>query len=230
MCGEPQPPGPHRAAHAKRCGKRFKIAPKELLRLMETQSRVSNAKKRASMVHTKRDPVFFAHRAPLPVKKEVVPPKLHGAPKSMFDENVQLAKAISASMTEDPFDVKPTPPQEFTRIPDPNEKRRKRPRSYAIVELAPRSCKCEVLQKVHERFLEAFKIRKTSGEKVPHSEICQKNCERTSIFMQRQAHLLEKLERLERLSEDLSSLVGSDVVSDVEIHCQNGEGFVPSGL
>ncbi|KIH48508.1 hypothetical protein ANCDUO_21422, partial [Ancylostoma duodenale] len=73
MCGEPQPPGPHRSAHAKRCGKAYHIPPKELLRLMETQSRVSDAKKRASMIHTK---------APVPVKKEVAPPKLQGAPKS----------------------------------------------------------------------------------------------------------------------------------------------------
>lgn len=36
-------------------------------------------------------------------------------------------------------------PNWFCRIFDPNEKRRKRPRSYALVELAPRSCKCEVM-------------------------------------------------------------------------------------
>ncbi|KAJ1369357.1 hypothetical protein KIN20_030795 [Parelaphostrongylus tenuis] len=44
LCGQPQPLGPHRSAHAKRCGKAFNVAPKELLRLMETQHRVSNAR------------------------------------------------------------------------------------------------------------------------------------------------------------------------------------------
>ncbi|CAJ0596662.1 unnamed protein product, partial [Cylicocyclus nassatus] len=213
LCGEPQPPGPHRAAHAKRCGKIHKIAPKELLRLMETQSRVTEVKKRSSIIHTK---------APVPVKKEVIPLKLQGAPNSVFDESVQLAKALSASISEDAPHVEAQPTQEFTRIPDPNEKRRKRPRSYAIVELAPRSCKCEVIQKVHERFVEAFKVRKVNGEKESHSDICKQNSSRTSVFMQRQARLLEKLERLERLSEDLSVLAGSDIASDVEILCEDG--------
>ncbi|KAL6725538.1 hypothetical protein Aduo_007585 [Ancylostoma duodenale] len=213
MCGEPQPPGPHRSAHAKRCGKAYHIPPKELLRLMETQSRVSDAKKRASMIHTK---------APVPVKKEVAPPKLQGAPKSVFDENVQLAQAISASMAPEPIEVKQDSSPQFTRIADPNEKRRKRPRSYAIVELAPRSCKCEVLEKVHDRFLESFKVRKPNGETSSHSEVCQRRSDRTTMFMQYQTRLLEKLERLERLSEDLSSLNDSEMTSDVEIQCSDG--------
>ncbi|KAE9416656.1 hypothetical protein Angca_009927, partial [Angiostrongylus cantonensis] len=51
MCGEPQPPGP--VTHAKRCGKAYNITPKELLKLMETQQRICNAKKHHNMVHTK---------------------------------------------------------------------------------------------------------------------------------------------------------------------------------
>ncbi|VDM62020.1 unnamed protein product [Angiostrongylus costaricensis] len=89
MCGEPQPPGPHRSAHAKRCGKAFNITPKELLKLMETQQRICNAKKHHNMVHTK---------APVPVKKEVLPAKLKGAPNSPFEEDLQLARALSTSM------------------------------------------------------------------------------------------------------------------------------------
>ncbi|RCN49540.1 hypothetical protein ANCCAN_04312 [Ancylostoma caninum] len=213
MCGEPQPPGPHRSAHAKRCGKAYHIPPKELLRLMETQSRVSDAKKRASMIHTK---------APVPVKKEVAPPKLQGAPKSVFDENIQLAQAISASMAPEPIEMKQDSSPQFTRIADPNEKRRKRPRSYAIVELAPRSCKCEVLEKVHDRFLQSFKVRKPSGETSSHSEVCQRRSERTTMFMQYQTRLLEKLERLERLSEDLSNLTATEMTSDIQIQCSDG--------
>lgn len=214
MCGEPQPPGPHRSAHAKRCGKIYNIAPKELLRLMETQRRVSDAKKRHNMLHTK---------APAPQKKEVLPPKLQGAPNSLLDENLQLAKALSASMDAGQSELPRDSSPQFTRIFDPNEKRRKRPRSYALVELAPRSCKCEVIQKIHDRFLETFHLRKTSGPTVSHSEFCQRRTAQTSIFMQSQARLFQKLERLERLSEDLYSLVGQESTSDVRIQCCDGD-------
>ncbi|KAK6745478.1 hypothetical protein RB195_011914 [Necator americanus] len=213
MCGEPQPPGPHRAAHAKRCGKAHKIPPKELLKLMDIQSRLSDAKKRASMAHTK---------AQVPIKKEVAPPKLQGAPKSVFDENLQLAQAISASMSTDCLETSQSPSPQFTRLVDPNEKKRKRPRSYAVVELAPRSCKCEILEKVHNRFLEAFKVKKTNGDADSHTEVCRRRYNRTSVFMQYQTRLLDKLERLERLSDDLSHLFGNETTSDIQIQCRDG--------
>ncbi|XGW13860.1 hypothetical protein V3C99_000279 [Haemonchus contortus] len=213
LCGEPQPPGPHRSAHAKRCGKTYNIAPKELLRLMETQRRVSDVKKRHSMIHTK---------APVPQKKEVKPPKLEGAPNSLLDENIQLAKALSASMNSQQSDnAQDTSPQ-VTRIIDTNDKRRKRPRSYAVVELAPRSCRCEVIQKVQNRFLETFRVRKITGAVLPQSEISKKRATRTSIFMQNQIRLLQKVERLERLSQDLNRLVGQGEKSDVHIRCSDG--------
>ncbi|KAK6010398.1 hypothetical protein OSTOST_24578, partial [Ostertagia ostertagi] len=184
MCGEPQPPGPHRAAHAKRCGKTYNIAPKELLRLMETQRLVSDVKKRNSMIHTK---------APIPQKKEVLPPKLKGEPKSLLDENIQLAKALSASLDSQSFDPVHDSSPQFTRIiDDANERRRKRPRSYAVVELAPRSCRCEVIQKVQNRFLETFRVRKTNGVTLSHTEFCKRRAARTSVFMQNQTRLLQK--------------------------------------
>uniref|UniRef100_A0A158PAW4 BTB domain-containing protein n=1 Tax=Angiostrongylus cantonensis TaxID=6313 RepID=A0A158PAW4_ANGCA len=135
MCGEPQPPGPHRSAHAKRCGKAYNITPKELLKLMETQQRICNAKKHHNMVHTK---------APVPVKKEVLPAKLKGAPNSSLEENLQLARALSASMITKANDENCDTSPQVKRVFDPNEKKRKRPRSYAVVELAPRACKCEL--------------------------------------------------------------------------------------
>ncbi|ETN69916.1 BTB/POZ domain protein [Necator americanus] len=161
-------------------------------------------------------------RAQVPIKKEVAPPKLHGAPKSVFDENLQLAQAISASMSTDCLETSQSPSPQFTRLVDPNEKRRKRPRSYAVVELAPRSCKCEILEKVHNRFLEAFKVKKTNGDADSHTEVCRRRYDRTSVFMQYQTRLLDKLERLERLSDDLSHLFGNETTSDIQIQCRDG--------
>lgn len=213
MCGEPQPPGPHRSAHAKRCGSTYNIAPKELLKLMETQNRVCNAKKQHNMLHTK---------APLPVKKEVLPAKLKGAPNSFLEENLQLAKALSASMVTNPKEENCDTSPQFTRVLDPHDNKRKRPRSFAVVELAPRTCKCEVLQKIHDRFLEAFRLRKTDGAIVSHTEIRNNFAIRTTAFMQQQTQLLEKLERLERLSHDMYLLMGEESSADVRIQCIDG--------
>lgn len=52
----------------------------------------------------------------MPVKKEVAPPKLQWAPKSVFDESLQLAQAISASMAAEPMEVKQESPPQFTRF------------------------------------------------------------------------------------------------------------------
>ncbi|KJH41799.1 hypothetical protein DICVIV_12220 [Dictyocaulus viviparus] len=93
MCGQPLPLGPHRSAHAKRCGKIHNVAPKELLKLMETQRRVCDAKKLRNIPHTK---------APVPIKKKVVPVELKDAPNSLFAENLQYAKALSASEFPEP--------------------------------------------------------------------------------------------------------------------------------
>ncbi|WKY02790.1 hypothetical protein Q1695_016232 [Nippostrongylus brasiliensis] len=213
MCGEPQPPGPHRAAHAKRCGRIYNISPSELLKLMETQRRVSDVKKRNNMLHT---------RAPPPHKKEVQPKKLTGAPSSLLDENLQLAQALSMSMENKELDVPRRSSPQFTRIVDTNDGRRKRPRSYAVVELAPRACRCEVIERLHDRFLDTFHVRKSSGVKLTTKEAGVRKKNRTSMFMQSQLRLLQKLERLERLSQDLYTLVDQDPTSDVRIKCSDG--------
>ncbi|VDL82723.1 unnamed protein product [Nippostrongylus brasiliensis] len=184
MCGEPQPPGPHRAAHAKRCGRIYNISPSELLKLMETQRRVSDVKKRNNMLHT---------RAPPPHKKEVQPKKLTGAPSSVLDENLQLAQALSMSMENKELDVPRRSSPQFTRIVDTNDGRRKRPRSYAVVELAPRACRCEVIERLHDRFLDTFHVRKSSGVKLTSKEAGVRKTKKTGLFMQSQLRLLQKV-------------------------------------
>ncbi|KAE9416633.1 hypothetical protein Angca_000917, partial [Angiostrongylus cantonensis] len=161
-------------------------------------------------------------RAPVPVKKEVLPAKLKGAPNSSLEENLQLARALSASMITKANDENCDTSPQVKRVFDPNEKKRKRPRSYAVVELAPRACKCEVLQRIHDRFLGAFRIRKTDGTSVSHAEICNDLAIRTTAFMQQQTRLLEKLDRLERLSQDMHRLVEQESLADIRIQCIDG--------
>uniref|UniRef100_A0A1I7W799 Uncharacterized protein n=1 Tax=Heterorhabditis bacteriophora TaxID=37862 RepID=A0A1I7W799_HETBA len=124
--------------------------------------------------------------------KEVLPPKLRNEPKSLFEEETQMAMAISATLSN-PIQEKSDTSLQFTRISDPAEKRRKRPRSYAIVELAPKSCKCEVLTEMHGRFLDNFHVRKTGGESERFKSVCQRRERRTSLQIIHQSRIFDKV-------------------------------------
>lgn len=55
----------------------------------------------------------------------------------------------------------------FARIAEDDEenRKRKRPRSFAVVELAPKKCQCEVLTTLHSRFIDEFHSKSIKNQK-----------------------------------------------------------------
>ncbi|GMT19959.1 hypothetical protein PFISCL1PPCAC_11256, partial [Pristionchus fissidentatus] len=168
ICKTPLAAGPFRSAHLKKCGREHAISGKNLLNLVTTQEKVTENRRKRALPHTS------AKTPKLRPKKAA---KLDGEPKSVAEEEMLMAKALSASMMEENEEEKREEEEEevrrkkekekttklsdgvspqFTRIINENIRKR---RSYAVVELAPRSCKCGVFELVQSRFLRLFRAR-----------------------------------------------------------------------
>ncbi|KAJ1369358.1 hypothetical protein KIN20_030796 [Parelaphostrongylus tenuis] len=98
-----------------------------------------------------------------------------------------------------------TSPQ-FTRVFDPNEK----------------SARDHDHTRLSNWPLVPASVRKTNGTTVSHKEMCNNLATHTTAFMQQQMRVLEKLERLERLSQDMSRLIEEESLTDVRIQCIDG--------
>ncbi|EGT52165.1 CBN-HIM-18 protein [Caenorhabditis brenneri] len=89
----------------------------------------------------------------------------------------------------------------FARIAadDEENRKRKRPRSFAVVELAPKKCQCEVLTTLHSRFIDEFHCKSIEG-----AEKKEKGVTEHAYQMKR---IIGKLSRFEQLSADMQKLL-----------------------
>ncbi|KAL1284876.1 Structure-specific endonuclease subunit [Trichinella pseudospiralis] len=94
LCNEPLPPGPFRQTHLKRCGNAHNLPASELCRLVQIQESIADSKKRSGLQHTKLKKPNI-NSAQFQAKK-----RDKQTPKTAFDEQIQLAQAISLSLTE----------------------------------------------------------------------------------------------------------------------------------
>ncbi|ULU00782.1 hypothetical protein L3Y34_001302 [Caenorhabditis briggsae] len=85
----------------------------------------------------------------------------------------------------------------FARITadDEENRRRKRPRSFAVVELAPKKCQCEVLTTLHSRFVDEFHSKSLN--------IVNKKEKGVTEHAFQMKIIIGKLSRFEQLSSDL---------------------------
>uniref|UniRef100_A0A915AHR0 BTB domain-containing protein n=1 Tax=Parascaris univalens TaxID=6257 RepID=A0A915AHR0_PARUN len=197
ICGTPLQPGPFRAAHAKSCGRKHQVPGERLLSLMDTQAMVADVRKKSGLSHTKMNEPKIVMNKPRINKEE---------PRNAFDEEVKLAMALSASLDSSSG--------ENLSVPQPKQlqalrSRKLRPRSYSFVELEPRSCKCSVFEELQENFLRRFKVKRPGDFK----EAMHRRRMRSSLLLGDIRKCLQKLERLERLADDLSRYgsLGGDV-------------------
>ncbi|CAD6192952.1 unnamed protein product [Caenorhabditis auriculariae] len=210
LCGTPMQNGPFRIAHLKSCATKNKITTSKLIEMVDTSEKVRGARIRNGLTHTS---------ASEPKKKAVAPKKLVGVPKNRVDEDIQLAKALSMSTSEGGNSRGSENDARILRIEDESRNlSRKRPRSYAIVELAPRECRCESVGLLQERFLQSFRVRKSRAKR------------KNDGFTQQthhMAHLISKLSRFEQLSIDLRKMADEPSTSFSNstlftLECENG--------
>ncbi|KRY21086.1 Structure-specific endonuclease subunit SLX4, partial [Trichinella patagoniensis] len=105
LCSEPLPPGPFRQTHLKRCGNAHNLPASELCRLVQIQESIAESKKRSGLQHTKLKKPNI-NSAPFQAKK-----RDKRTPKTAFDEQIQLAQAISLSLSERNSHVEIAKPQ-----------------------------------------------------------------------------------------------------------------------
>ncbi|CAG9530380.1 unnamed protein product [Cercopithifilaria johnstoni] len=211
ICGEPLEPGPFRAAHAKRCGKKHHVNPTSLLLLLDTQTKVAEAKKRNGTIHTKlKEPKL---------EKKKRPNRFNEEPRSLFDEQIKLTTALSASMSFSGSELY----SETQEIPQkPKIRCRKlRPRSFSFVELEPRACKCEVIEKIQENFLNIFKTR---DEKQDVHIMLKEKIQNTEEILKSAGVCVRKMNSLEQLANDLACFTESN--SDIIIFSRENETFL----
>ncbi|VDK48214.1 unnamed protein product [Gongylonema pulchrum] len=135
ICGEPLGPGPFRATHAKRCGQKHSVNASSLLQLMDTQTKVAEVKKRNGTAHTKlMEPKLETKKRPGRIREE---------PRTLFDEQINLAKALSESMNSQESEI-----YIETQKPPKFRPQKQRHRSFSFIELEPRSCRCAVIERV----------------------------------------------------------------------------------
>ncbi|GMR43260.1 hypothetical protein PMAYCL1PPCAC_13455, partial [Pristionchus mayeri] len=168
VCKTPLAAGPFRSAHIKKCGREHAINGRDLLNLVTTQEKVTESRRKRALPHT-------SAKTPKLRPKKVS--KLDGEPKSLAEEELIMAKALSASLVE-PNEAEEKEEEEkrkkepekkngvspmFTRIINENIRKR---RSYAVVELAPRGCRCDVIEMIQSRFLRIFRERRKVMKRV----------------------------------------------------------------
>ncbi|KAM3723536.1 Structure-specific endonuclease subunit [Dirofilaria immitis] len=211
ICGEPLEPGPFRSMHAKRCGKKHHINPNSLLLLLDTQVKVAEAKKRNGIAHTK------LNKPKLEIKKR--PNRLNEEPHSLFDEQMKLMTALSASMYSSESEIY-TGTQELQEKLPKNKSEKQRSRLFSFVELKPRACKCEVIKRVQENFLNIFKTR---DEKQGTYTILKKNIQDTEEILNTGIRMRE-LNCLKQLADDLTNF--TKINSDVTVFSRENETFL----
>ncbi|CAI5444809.1 unnamed protein product [Caenorhabditis angaria] len=138
-------------------------------------------------------------------------------------ERIKKKSSLAPKITEEPPTKKWETSKDsvkFAKIDADDEanRRRKRPRSFAVVELAPRECQCEVLTTLHTRFMEKFTF---SSQKQRSSAIT------LTEFSFTQQKMLKKISRLEQLSIDFRKMAEDSNPSYSEImKIQGIGGFV----
>uniref|UniRef100_A0A1I7T2H5 SPK domain-containing protein n=1 Tax=Caenorhabditis tropicalis TaxID=1561998 RepID=A0A1I7T2H5_9PELO len=115
----------------------------------------------------------------------------------------------------------------FARIAadDEENRKRKRPRSFAIVELAPKKCQCEVLTTLHSRFIEEFHC-KSVKKKNKKEEIMTEHA-----FQMKK--IISKLTRFEQLSVDMQKVLDDkNAVSPfvIKFECTDGSNLNSQAL
>ncbi|CAI4231507.1 unnamed protein product [Auanema sp. JU1783] len=213
ICRKPLEPGPFRSAHIKKCGRESNVSASKLVDLLDLQTKVVEVNKKRGINHTS---------APIPTVKAVKPQKLKNEPKTKLDEDLQLAKALSESMefvSNKPPTFQHDSPQ-FQRLEDLKTNRKKRPRSYSIVQLAPHECQCQVLTLLHERFISMFKTRKRK----PIRDYVAECDNKVNFLAIQERKTLDRLLHLENLAKDLYSLSDqSNKTFDFTLKCTDGE-------
>ncbi|VDK79752.1 unnamed protein product [Litomosoides sigmodontis] len=212
ICGEPLQPGPFRAAHTKRCGKKHHVNPNSLLLLMDTQTKIAEAKKRNSATHTKlKEPKLEQKKRPSRFNEE---------PRSLFDEQIKLTKALSASACSSGSELY-TETEEVLQKPPRMKCSKQRPRSFSFIELEPRACKCEVIERIQENFLNIFKIQ---DGKQNMRTMLKKNIQDTEEVLKSAGVCVRELNSLKQLADDLSSFAETN--SDVIVFSRENENFL----
>uniref|UniRef100_A0AAF5PPJ5 SAP domain-containing protein n=1 Tax=Wuchereria bancrofti TaxID=6293 RepID=A0AAF5PPJ5_WUCBA len=208
ICGEPLQSGPFRAAHAKRCGKKHHVNPNSLLLLLDTQNKVAEAKKRNGIPHTK------LKKPRLEIKKR--PVRLSEEPHSLFDEQMKLVTALSKSVCSNGSELHTKThviPQDLSKM----KSEKQQPRSF--VELEPRACKCEVIERIQENFLRIFQTRDEDIR-----IMLKKNIQNTEKVLKNAGVCVRKFNSLKQLADDLASFSESN--SDVIILSRENETFL----
>ncbi|KAK6101666.1 hypothetical protein QQG55_5445 [Brugia pahangi] len=210
ICGEPLQPGPFRASHAKRCGKKHHVNPNSLLLLLDTQNKVAEAKKQNGIPHTK------LKKPKLEIKKR--PTRLSEEPHSVFDEQMKLVTALSKSMCSSGSELYTKThviPQDLSKM----KSEKQRPRSFSFVELEPRVCKCEVIERIQENFLRIFQTRDEDIR-----IMLKKNIQNTEKVLKNAGVCVRKFNSLKQLADDLATFNESN--SDVIILSRENETFL----
>ncbi|VDN03293.1 unnamed protein product [Thelazia callipaeda] len=210
ICGEPLEQGPFRAAHVKRCGRKHRVNPNSLLLLLDTQGKVTEVKKEKGVIHTKlKEPKLQPSKRPA---------RFIGEPRTAFEEDIQLSTAISASMSSDKSELFMD-----SQKPPKLRLRKQRPRSFSFVELEPRACKCAVIEKIQENFLNIFKTQ--DGKQDIRSEL-KANIQKTEDTLKDIGVSLRKLNCLEQLADDLTRFAESN--NDITVFSRENETFLTS--
>ncbi|CAA84736.3 SAP domain-containing protein [Caenorhabditis elegans] len=107
----------------------------------------------------------------------------------------------------------------FARIAEDDEenRKRKRPRSFAVVELAPKKCQCEVLTTLHSRFIDEFHSKSIKNQKKREEGVTE------HAFQMKK--MIEKISRYEQLSSDMQKVLDDNseqLPTHIFITCSDG--------
>ncbi|TKR75928.1 hypothetical protein L596_017148 [Steinernema carpocapsae] len=210
MCGTPLLPGPFQIAHVKRCGKSHQIGGSDLLKLVDTQRKIANEKKKSGTAHTNAKP---------PVLTVPKPKKITGMPKTRLEEQTQLAQALSASLSETsiaPF-IAERKPETSRGALEESTRRKRRRSSFGVVELEPRKCRCDIMNVIQDRYMENFRVRKPGRDWKPFKALMQKRMTKTVKTASNATKMLRKVKRLERLADDFLLFYLSSSDGDVSL-------------
>ncbi|CDW59831.1 Slx4 domain containing protein [Trichuris trichiura] len=229
LCCKPLNSGPFRQAHLKQCGKAHKVPPSELLRLMQIQEKIAETRKQSGLSHTKlKKPTISSVRNETASREKDVP-------KTVFDEQVHLAQALSRSLLEKelPEMVLPT-----------SSKCLKQTLLQTKLEMSSPKTRLGILEaRLSDLLVHCLSSYETQ-EKISKPKYLWPSFESdgpvyTPPVMADENHAEEvasekaeepknklialQKQRIELLLSDMSSLLGSDTDMDVEMFC--GPGF-----
>ncbi|CAJ0942903.1 unnamed protein product, partial [Mesorhabditis belari] len=242
MCRKPLEDGPFQIAHIKKCSREHHVAGSDAMKLYETQKKVSEVRKENGLRH---------NGAKSPRRKPVLPKPLKGQPRSMNDEQVQLAKAMSVSLKEKlenpedvagPSNVLPEIEKDeandflaelrqapnFSIVTELARRSRKR-RSYDVIAFTPENCACKQAYELNTRFLDLFKVKYPESDKtVPITAVSEEDKQATMLFGMKIDEMYSKLARLSKLSSILGCMADAfDPLSATPIRLVGtGGGFI----